>query len=122
MEKEIGSEPEKIRGIESDQTEKGIQSPHAPLHATFIMENLMYKNLEKEADKKVLCLICLHLMTLGLLIVVVCVVCVTLGDASTLLSDAHTTLEDLALMLPEAKKALVILENICEDPLWKVHC
>ena len=67
-------------------------------------------------------LICLNLMSLLLLTIIAVGVFIALGDAGTLLKEAHSTLRELDTLLPEARKALTILQDLCDNPRYKLQC
>lgn len=63
-----------------------------------------YLNVEPTPkDNRFLCLVCLHGVGIFLLTVICVIVMLALGDADSLIKDAHEELTDLSKLLPQAR-------------------
>lgn len=76
----------------------------------------MYTRMNEEIERTpwtVKALLCSSAVSTLLLIIMFTAFLVSLSDLGTLLTDGSDTLQDMKLLVPEARKSLALLEKLC---------
>lgn len=83
----------------------------------------MYFKIAKIAHMGVNTLTLMIMITMFVL-VIVCVqdITETLADVREVIPEASRSLADLDTMMPEVQKTLILVQNICTNPQFKIYC
>lgn len=84
-----------------------------------------YEELEQQpAPKKYNCqyALIIRVVHVTLTVVTLIILFIILGIATSSLRDANDTISDLKEMLPEARKTLQMVNNICHSPNFSSYC
>ena len=103
------------------QMEYNYELPPQPLQP-FTIVNQDKKKCDYRRFTLNYCNLIANIFLLTQLSIIFIIICVYANDASRLLKDAQTNMDDLSILLPKVYETLKIVEEICKAPQYAPYC